>query len=298
MPAVVHAARFSSRLAAAMHARHGGRVMIASAAAAYASLQDGTVVALVRRDADPPPTAVIVPQVPDMSQLAPHAAALTLSPGGLVVGGAEITAADWWSPRQVVQARPDGDAAALLRRLRRSTPQSDFEAELTNTVVRRIDEAAARWALGDGAGSRTSLLSILGLGPGSTPAGDDAIAGFLIGLRAFDRHAFDGSDRLDDVASDIAGTARTRTTTVSAGLLREAADGYCAPSLGRAVDALAADFAGSALQRERLLAGLLAVGHTSGSATAAGLLAAIRCAGTHASTHSPHTVRTSWAPLT
>lgn len=300
-PAASFDARFSTRLARLMHGAGRGRVMVAARFAAYASLDGGDVVAIVRGDADPSPVGVLLDGVDDISRVAPAGAPIDIAPDGIRIGAVTIRAADWWSPAQVRQTTPDGDAAAVLRKLRRAVALSDFDAGLLDVVLRRIDEAAARWALGDEAGTAASLHAILGLGPGSTPAGDDAIAGFLIGLRAF------AADMTQDAArsrlgAGIAELAGSRTTTVSAGLLREAACGYCTPSLGDAVIALGTEFDGTTGDRDARLAGLMDVGHTSGSATAAGLLAAMRCANsagarTPGTATAHHHERTSWASL-
>jgi hypothetical protein len=74
--------------------------------------------------------------------------------------------------------------------------------------------------------------------------------------------------------------AANRTTSISAVLLREAADGFAVPALVALVDAL---HQGSDLGRpttpaalEQVVVRLLAVGHSSGAALAHGAVAAAR----------------------
>jgi hypothetical protein len=102
-----------------------------------------------------------------------------------------------------------------------------------------------------------AVAGLLGRGPGLTPAGDDVLAGFLLGARAF---GLDGAQTRAAIAVMAAG----RTTELSAALLWHAARGDCIPE----VAAVLADPSGSAL------AELLRVGHTSGAALAIGLSAA------------------------
>ncbi len=153
-------------------------------------------------------------------------------------------------------------------------------------AVARIEAAAAVAARGVPAGAvdelrtaqesqhpaaiRRAVRALVGLGSGSTPGGDDVVAGTLAGLHAIGR---------DVLVQQMWAAARddlaARTTLVSADLLRLAAHGHaCAEAIGvlraaslsdpqrRGVDEVALD---EALRR------LLAVGHTSGADLATGL---------------------------
>jgi hypothetical protein len=101
----------------------------------------------------------------------------------------------------------------------------------------------------------------LGAGEGLTPYGDDVICGVMLGLIAADDRA------ADSLAAQIrAADLESRTTAVSAALLRCACDGWCIPEIARVLEALASRRdPGAAVQR------LLAVGHTSGEGLLAGL---------------------------
>jgi hypothetical protein len=100
--------------------------------------------------------------------------------------------------------------------------------------------------------------SLLGRGPGLTPAGDDVLAGFLLGTRALGVPA-------GPLGRFVAEQAPAATTALSAQLLRHAIRGECVPQVAAA---LASPGDTSAL------VALLAVGHTSGTALARGLLRA------------------------
>jgi Protein of unknown function (DUF2877) len=115
-----------------------------------------------------------------------------------------------------------------------------------------------------------AVARLLGRGPGLTPAGDDVLAGFVLGARAF------GLDT--GVAhARIAALAPARTTALSAALLWHAARGECIDEVAAVVAQLAgagSDGAGCKTAVSRLLA----VGHTSGAALATGLVAAAAAA--------------------
>jgi hypothetical protein len=105
-------------------------------------------------------------------------------------------------------------------------------------------------------------LDLVGRGPGLTPQGDDVLAAALVAAAAV------GHPRL---AEWRAGTARAlvvrSTTAVSRGLLRHALDGWAVPQLADYLEAVCGgDPDGAAGAR----ASLLRVGHSSGTALAAG----------------------------
>jgi hypothetical protein len=96
--------------------------------------------------------------------------------------------------------------------------------------------------------------SVVGLGPGLTPSGDDVLAGYLLACRAFGAPV----PSLPDLG---------RTTALSGALLRYAERGVCIPQLAAVLAALGGDS-----PVEDALDALLAVGATSGAALAAGVL--------------------------
>jgi Protein of unknown function (DUF2877) len=116
-------------------------------------------------------------------------------------------------------------------------------------------------ALDLGAGAELAL-GLLGFGPGLTPAGDDLLAGALLGARAF-------GVAVGPLAAAVGAHAPARTTTLSARLLRHAIDGECIPEVARVIAALA-----DPVELARRVAALLRVGHTSGAALGRGVVLA------------------------
>jgi hypothetical protein len=114
---------------------------------------------------------------------------------------------------------------------------------------------------------------LLGLGPGLTPSGDDIVAGALCALRLL------GGEKTFTaaLADHVTGAALTRTTALSATLLRLAAQGDVAAEVGRVFMGIT----GHACLDEPARR-LLEIGHTSGADLAAGLLAGGAAALEHA----------------
>jgi hypothetical protein len=110
-----------------------------------------------------------------------------------------------------------------------------------------------------------TVTELLGLGPGLTPAGDDVLAGLLVGL-----HHHPGLR--DPLAWEATTLASSRTTALSTALLHHAARGHSVPAATDVADALA----GHRPDLDAAVARLVAVGHSSGTALAHGLLRAAR----------------------
>jgi Protein of unknown function (DUF2877) len=118
-----------------------------------------------------------------------------------------------------------------------------------------IDETAATVVL-------RTWRSRLGAGDGLTPYADDVICGALVTLLATGHPA--GAELAAAVdAADLEGA----TTATSAGLLRQAVHGRCIDALAGYLDSLTSDEAA----RERGLARLEEVGHSSGRGMAEGV---------------------------
>ena len=77
------------------------------------------------------------------------------------------------------------------------------------------------------------LRGLIGAGPGLTPSGDDAVSGVLLALRSIGR-----LEAVDRLASELLPLLPT-TTSISAALLRAAAEGYAVPEVVALVDLLA-----------------------------------------------------------
>lgn len=102
---------------------------------------------------------------------------------------------------------------------------------------------------------------LVGAGPGLTPAGDDVLAGALVAAHAT------ADPRLAGWQEAVRLALRTRdTTAVSRGLLTHALDGWAIPELADFITAVCRGTVGESADR------LLAVGHSSGAALAAGAM--------------------------
>jgi hypothetical protein len=128
---------------------------------------------------------------------------------------------------------------------------------LSARTAARLTEATGHLLAGRPVPAAELLGSVLGEGPGSTPAADDAVAGVLLAACGW---LPDG--RVVRVAgARVAEAATGRTTPLSAELLRQAASGFATATAVRAV--------GSADPADRTA--LLALGASSGAATAWGI---------------------------
>lgn len=209
-----------------------GRLVATFPRCAYADV-GGRLVALETADGLRLPCAVTIAAPArhrPLAVLAPDDA-VTAGDRRLIAGDLVIEVGRWWAP-----ARPRGAAAAAP--VEATTPQPGWD---------RL------------------VLGLLGLGPGLTPAGDDLLAGLLVGLSA-------RPDLRDPLASAVRRHAPARTTWLSAELLRLAAAGLAAPAVVAVADALAGYGGDDALPRA--MPTLIDVGHTSGLALARGLLLA------------------------
>lgn len=137
------------------------------------------------------------------------------------------------------------------------------------------DEPVARLraalAGGDVAGLRAAARALVGLGAGSTPGGDDVLAGTLAGLIAVRRGVL-----AHRIAAAIVPDLQARTPLMSADLLRLAAQGHVCTEAGAVLRAVARrDGRGgpgeAAADVDRAVDRLIAIGHTSGADLATGL---------------------------
>lgn len=172
--------------------------------------------------------------------------AVTVGSGEVLLPGVRVRVVREWRPRRMPVA-PGASATHLPSGP--PSPWRDDAAELAGCVV-------------DGAPLTARVRRLVGAGAGLTPSGDDVLCGVLLGLRLLGRAA--SLPRLwDAVAPRL-----SATTTLSAGLLVEAVQGYAVPpviDLGEALagrDPVAVSDAADQV---------LAVGHTSGADLLAGL---------------------------
>ncbi|MHA7862647.1 oxamate carbamoyltransferase subunit AllH family protein [Tessaracoccus sp. Y36] len=119
---------------------------------------------------------------------------------------------------------------------------------------------------GDFTTTKIAAAGLIGLGPGLTPAGDDLLAGFIIGCHVTGRDA-----ALRWLRSAVAEHAAA-TNDISLTMLTAALDGRATSVLHHLVDALGAG------DTDRITAATnqcLAVGHSSGLHIVGGLVAAL-----------------------
>lgn len=198
---------------------------------------------------------------------------------GITLGNWLITPARSWHPPRVAPV-PTVDPAAALDALSAAWPDAvglagaptaqaagdpqilRLHPTMPSSARRALHAAAIRVAAGV---DRPATL--VGLGPGLTPSGDDALAGALLALRLLGREA-----RVGALAARLT-ESLPATTDLSGSLLLAAAGGYAAPQV---VDLLKALGAGDppALLRRRV-AQVVAIGHSSGADLLTGIHAAL-----------------------
>jgi hypothetical protein len=192
--------------------------------------------------------------------------------GILAVGDLRVRVVRWRRARPVLRPTPPPVlagrlAAAHAHLVRRRGPAPTWLAVPMAELVAalRADDAPAATAV--------ARRSLLGRGPGLTPAGDDLLAGLLAGVAPLAAATSLGPHPLLEVvaatADAVADAAPAVTTALSASLLRHAA--ACEVAAPAAAVLAALTGSGSlvpALDR------LLEVGSTSGRDLALGLLAA------------------------
>ncbi|HVP40141.1 MAG TPA: DUF2877 domain-containing protein [Candidatus Saccharimonadales bacterium] len=168
-----------------------------------------------------------------------------------------------------LSARPaalaPGTAAWLQRRAEGAgagAPPGPFDAALS--------AALARFRAG---GPAAELATLVGLGEGLTPSGDDALVGVLAGLDLA-REAAPAARALRAELAEALAAAAPRTARLSAQMLAAAVDGlYAEPVLG--LLAALADAGPAAGSVEEAAAALAGMGHRSGTDTLWGIAAAL-----------------------
>jgi hypothetical protein len=185
----------------------------------------------------------------------PAGAGVEVGNGELRVGPRSWRTTRWFEPRppscRAVRPLLLAQAARLLEGL------SEEEVGLDLTCA--WSAAAAL-----GAGDPEPSCELLGAGPGLTPAGDDVVAGALAAC------ALSGAAAPDGTVALLLARARVATTRLSAALLSCAAAGQVVPQAGTFLRALTGTVPVTPALDE-----LRAVGSTSGTALAVGLVAAL-----------------------
>ena len=233
--------------------------------AAYLVVDDAaaTVVAVVAPDATAPPCAVVLPKDTDPRDVLPEGSSASLGDGRLRCRGGDLVVRRWWSPPVLPSGFPDPAAVARAEALLAAAAPDPRSAR--RRALAAAGPAARALAAGDVERALAQLLPVIGLGPGSTPSGDDVTAGVLLGARACGAPPL----AVRRAAATVTAAARGRTTAVSAGLLSEAAAGRGTRTVVEMQQALL-----GLRDVEEAVLGLVAVGDTSGVDIATGLCAA------------------------
>jgi len=255
----------------------GGEARIHSVFRSAINIQTGaSLLALVPDTVGGLPNGILLDEatpLPDLRRVGVRPGALvTVLRDVLAVPSArfsvDLGTARTWSPRL-----PARDGSGWPRRstlawcLARKRSAAGGIESLSIARARAAALSAAIGA-GDHPGASAAARTLIGLGPGLTPSGDDVLAGVEAALRAL-RHPVAGflAGALDDIGD--------RTTSVSAALLRHAADGEFAERIATVVAAL---LSGSERDLPDALDRSVAWGATSGSDTLFGILVGLDAA--------------------
>jgi len=257
-----------------------GRVLTVSARACNL-LVGGGVIALVTPEAGDGPLNVVVAGDAGLFAALEAGAAAALTAERVIVGDlrVELAGAALWEPRPdwaalrarcavIVQRLP------LLRAALCAAPAGSFLAliEPATGALPAAIEATGRQALaslragwaGDEARLREGAAALAGLGGGLTPAGDDLLCGWMLGVWL-------AHPQPDLLCRAVVEESAARTTALSAALLRAAARGECSAAWQALLGALAG---GSERDVVEAATAVLAHGATSGADGLSGLLAA------------------------
>lgn len=176
---------------------------------------------------------------------------LTIGENRVLLPGLELRVVRTWRPPRVRIGMP------------RPMPDliGSVDPGLRNAAATLVTTAMS------GADPGALVRAFMGRGQGLTPTGDDVLCGMLLALRA----AAPAEAWADSLRLHVA-RGWAATTSLSAMLLRDAADGYAVPQVARLVDHLF----GSATEPPPadLLSRVLDIGHTSGADLLAGVLGA------------------------
>jgi Protein of unknown function (DUF2877) len=288
-PRTAPASQASTALLARLAGPRRGRIHSVYRSAINVMLPPGDLIVI----ADPPlgglPNGVLVDLGPDHCRLGLDPDQLVLLDARSIVVPAiglriALDSAVSWSPRLPVPDRGAGPrwrhrahdvrAFAAARTVAAAGSASEGLGGLLAGVRPRrlpihaartaavLDQLAAALPSGDVDAAGRVARRLVGLGPGLTPSGDDALIGLAAALQAM-RHPARGF--LDEAIDDVA----LRTTVVAATFLRHAAAGEFSERLQRLIAALLGDKDAAVAPA---IEGAMAWGATSGTDCLVGVL--------------------------
>lgn len=283
-PAIAGAASLGVRSAFCGPPRHG-RVIAVFPSAVYLRIDrsaEPAVIALTTSDAVRPPNAVVlaVPTRQEPFRAVREGEETFVGDGCVrIVGRLCARVRRWWDPTPVLGPL----SLARLSHGERALDAVTGPWGLSGHAAPK--KLAVACLAGDLAHAVDAAERIVGLGPGLTPSGDDALAGLLLALRLLGG-AVPGGGRAVWLADWLgaAVTAHTceRTTSLAATLLHCAAHGQASAETAAVLRGIAGqDLLVPAARR------LLATGHTSGADLAWGVLLGCRSALALSAAHSP-----------
>jgi hypothetical protein len=226
------------------------------ATAVYMRVRGGDVIALLSSDAVRLPIGLILPMSSRELPLARLTGQVVVGSGAVRIGRWSCRVSRLISPTAPSGLTPDSQAYEHLRLRLEGRPGVNRDPRQAEPLAHGVHYPRP---------SPDLVRRLVGVGPGLTPAGDDLLAGILIGLWGFDMTA-------EPFRSAVLAAAPTGTTALSAELLRCAARGESIPQMNQLLRAMSAS-----TWQERLddaLDDLIRVGHTSGLALATGVLTA------------------------
>ncbi|RKS74551.1 uncharacterized protein DUF2877 [Actinomadura pelletieri DSM 43383] len=274
--------------------RRAARVIAVFPSAVYLEMRGGPeprVLAVVTSDAHRLPNAVVIVatrrEQPFRSVREGRDA--WVGEGRVEAGPLNVRVRRWWDPSAPLgPMRPatlEDGVRALEARLARAGALAD--TGLTGGGLGDHPDPAALaacCAAGDLAGAVEAAERIVGLGPGLTPSGDDVLCGLLVTLRLVGDAVRYGEDAVwlaDWLGAAVTADAGTRTTALAATLLHCAAAGAAGAEVAAVLRCVAGDEPPDTAVRR-----LLAVGHTSGTDLAHGVLAGCRAVLSLATRHA------------
>ncbi|QCP06280.1 DUF2877 domain-containing protein [Brevibacterium sp. CS2] len=223
----------------------------------YAASETGAVLPVLGPTALRLPTAVLVPELTgDRLASLQIGAALRVESGRIMTEHFHCAIRRRWNPTRIRPCDPARRASAA------SVSASIAHPAWPEPGIEDLAHRAARLvhvgrALDPGAVD-SALAALLGLGPGSTPSGDDAVCGVLLALRQV--RAVPALDLLRNRLRAALAARPAPTGGLSASLLDAAAAGACVPEVRAALELLVSGAPAGPIARA-----VAAVGTSSGA---------------------------------
>ncbi|MFL6056557.1 MAG: DUF2877 domain-containing protein [Actinoallomurus sp.] len=231
------------------------------------------VIALVTTDAVRPPNAVVLaaPARQEPFRGVREGDVAFVGDGGVdVATRLRVRIRRWWDPTPVL------GPLSLARLAHGARALGELAGPWGLTGQPLPDVLAGACAAGDLAHAVDAAERIVGLGPGLTPSGDDALAGLLLALRLLGGAVSGGGRAVwlaDWIGAAVTAYACERTTILAATLLQCAARGQASLETTAVLRGISGQEPLAPAARR-----LIEVGHTSGADVAWGLLTGCRAA--------------------